>query len=135
LRGESDEKVANFPKEWKNIELIDGFFELECPKCLKKIKLKSSLFSSKSADLPAVPEATVRRMSYINIARATLANIMAAIVTLIAVVIVPTRGSAETAKGTAYSVGIPVLIASVFIFRQIFYAIVGLWNFQCENCG
>jgi len=38
-------------------------------------------------------------------------------------------------QGAVYIVGIPTLIISVFIFRRIFGARVGIWKYKCNNCG
>ncbi len=38
-------------------------------------------------------------------------------------------------EGSVYIVGIPALIVSSFIFRTLFRVRMGIWKYNCDNCG
>ena len=76
------------------------------------------------------------RKGYINKTNATLAYILASIVTLVVVlIVVPSSGEKIFVKGAVYIIGIPTLIVFSFIFRIIFSVTGRIWKYKCNNCG
>ena len=129
-------KRMDFPKVWKDCPDIVGedHWEISCPKCVKNNKLRKSLFSSGSKDLHEGLESTGLRMSYLSKIRATIAYIIACILTVIVVFSV-LNPAEKHIQGAVYIIGLPVLIISGFILRQILRIGVGVWKYKCNNCG
>ncbi len=129
------EKV-DLPQEWEDCPNIEGddFFKVRCGKCVKNNSLKKNLLSSKSEVLHEKLEYTGIRRAYLSKTRSTVAYIIACIITVIAVFSILKPGG-DFIKGSVYIVGIPVLIASSFIFRSLFRVRMGIWKYNCGNCG
>jgi hypothetical protein len=129
-------KTMDLPKEWEESpDLVgDDFFEVKCKKCVKSNSLKKNLFSSGSEVLHEKLENTGIRQAYLTKTRAIFAYIIACIITVIVVFSVLDPSEAF-AQGSVYLVGIPVLIVSSFIFRTLFRVGVGIWKYNCDNCG
>jgi len=129
-------KTIDLPKTWEECPDIVGedFFEVRCSKCVKSNKLKKSLFSTGSEVLQEKLEYTGIRQAYLSKTRAIVAYVIACIITVIVVfgVLSP---SGDYVQGSVYLVGIPVLIVSSFIFRSLFRVAVGIWKYNCVNCG
>ncbi len=129
-------KTIDLPKTWEESPDMVGedYFEVRCPKCVKNNKLKKNLFSSGSEVLHEKLEYTGIRRAYLSKMRATVAYIIACIITVIVVFSV-LKPSGDFIQGSVYLVGIPVLIVSSFIFRSLFRIGVGIWKYNCDNCG
>jgi hypothetical protein len=129
-------KTMDLPKAWEECpDLVgDDFFEVKCKKCVKDNRLKKSLFSSEPEVLHEKLENTGIRQAYLTKTRAMFAYIIACIVTVIVVFSVLDPSEAF-AQGSVYLVGIPVLIVSSFILRTLFRVGVGIWKYNCDNCG
>ncbi len=126
----------DLPKTWEECPDMVGedFFEVKCSKCVKSNKLKKSLFSSGSEAAHEKLEYTGIRQAYLSKTRAIVAYVIACIITVIVVFGVLNPGG-DYVQGAIYLVGIPVLIVSSFIFRSLFRVGVGIWKYNCDNCG
>ncbi len=129
------EKV-DLPKEWKDCANSEGFdfFDVRCWKCVKNNRLKKNLLSSESEVHHEKLEYTGIRRAYLSKTRATVAYIIACIVT-VTVVFTVLNPSGDFVQGSVYFVGIPLLIVSSFIFRSLFRVRMGIWKYNCDNCG
>jgi hypothetical protein len=129
-------KTIDLPKAWEECPDMVGedFFEVKCSKCVKSNQLKKSLFSSESEALHEKLEYTGIRQAYLSKTRAIVAYIIACIITVI-VVFSFLDPSEAFVQGSVYLVGIPTLIVSSFIFRSLFRVGVGIWKYNCDNCG
>lgn len=127
---------VDLPKEWEDCPNIEGgdFFKVKCGKCVKINSLKKNLLSSGSEVLHEKLEYTGIRRAYLSKTRATIAYVIACIITVIAVFGILKPG-ADYMEGSVYIIGIPVLIVSSFIFRTLFRVRAGIWKYNCDNCG
>jgi hypothetical protein len=129
-------KRMDLPKTWEESpDMVgDDYFEVKCSKCVKSNNLKKNLFSPGSEVLHDKLEYTGIRQAYLTKTRAIVAYVIACIITVIVVFSVLDPSEAF-AQGSVYLVGIPVLIVSSFILRTLFRVGVGIWKYNCDNCG
>lgn len=115
-------------------------FEIKCPKCLKENKVPKNLFLPDSnVSLEGLRYSGFQSF-YLIKSRATIAYLIAAVITVIAVFTFLPPGRAgsfgrQNTQGFVYLVGIPTLVWWTFWLRLFLRRKMRVWNYTCGNCG
>ncbi len=134
-------KRMPLPKVWKDCPDWTGdFFEIKCTMCLKDSKVQKSLFMPDSNAVLEGLEFSGFQSSYFSKSSATIANLIAAVLTVIAVfTFLPPgrigRMGSQSLQGAVYLVGIPVLVWWRIVLRWLFSRRMRIWKYKCSNCG
>jgi hypothetical protein len=127
---------TKLPKVWTdcpNVESYDHFI-VRCPACMTAHRLDKKLFLSGTGIPPEGLVDTGLRRGYLSKARARLASLIAAGLTIIVIfTVLPPSGS--YIQGAVYIVGIPALAVLTFIFRTLLSTQMRVWRYSCANCG
>jgi hypothetical protein len=129
------------PKVWKDCPDMTGdSFEIKCPKCLKDNKVPKNLFLPDSnASLEGLRSSGFQSY-YLSKSRATIAYLIAAVITVVAVFIILPAGKignigGRNTQALVFLVGIPTLVWWAFWLRLFLRRKMRVWNYACGNCG
>ena len=131
------EKI-NLPKklDWKLLSKSSGVIEFDCPSCLQKNQVKSSVFNTQTHQENDELKLHEQKFGYTERSAVIMGNLIAFGITLIILFafLGDVIGRSEY-SGLIYLVGLPIMWILARFFILLFRKTLPVWLYKCKNCG
>lgn len=133
----STEKIK-LPKklDWILLSSSGGVLEFDCPACLQKNVVKSSLFNVKNHQDTDQLKLHEQKFGYTEKSLVIIGNLVAFGITILILFafLGDVIGRSEY-SGLIYLVGVPIMWVLARFFILLFRKTLPVWLLKCENCG
>lgn len=134
----SIKKKSNLPKtlDWTQIDTESGLLEFDCPKCMSKNSINTSIFKTKNHQDREELKLSDQKFGYTDKGLVFLSNIIAAGITILILFgLLGELMSHEEYRIFIYVLGIPIMVVSARIIITLFRKTLPVWLLKCMNCG
>ena len=128
----------NLPKnlDWIQIGTATGLLEFDCPKCLHKNSINTSIFNTKDHQDREELKLSDQKFGYTDKGLVILGNIIAfGITILILFGLLGELMTHEEYGKLTYVLGIPIMWVLARIIIPLFRKNLPVWLFKCKDCG
>jgi hypothetical protein len=128
----------NLPKklEWALLSSTSGTLEFDCPRCLQKNAVNSSIFNTKTHQDSEKLSLLEQKFGYTDKGLVILGNIIAfGITALILFGFLGDLIGKSEYSALIYLIGVPVMFVLARFIILLFRKTLPVWIYKCKNCG